>query len=93
MFVPSKTYRIIYDDSLCDIAVKNGNFCAHEISCHFLLESDFRLSLFADDYRQIPHVHQFTSEFLELQKYSDDTDFCRLFCFDRFCFSCVVCLF
>ena len=25
--------------------------------------------------RQIPHVHQFISEFLELQKYSNDTDY------------------
>jgi len=30
---------------------------------------------------QIPHVHQFISEFLELQKYTFDTDYFRLFCF------------
>jgi hypothetical protein len=31
--------------------------------------------------RQIPQVHKFISEFLELQKYSNDTDCYRLFCF------------
>ena len=31
--------------------------------------------------KQIPHVHQFISEFLELQKYLNDTDYYRLFCF------------
>ena len=30
---------------------------------------------------QIPHVHQFISEFLELQKYTFDTDYYILFCF------------
>ena len=31
--------------------------------------------------RKIPHVHQFISEFLELQKYMFDPDYYRLFCF------------
>ena len=31
--------------------------------------------------RQITHVHQFISEFLELQKYLKVTDYYRLFCF------------
>ena len=31
--------------------------------------------------RQIPNVQQFISEFLELQKYTFDTDYYRLFCF------------
>ena len=36
--------------------------------------------------RQIPQVHQFISEFLELQKYSNDTDYYRLFCFRQILF-------
>ena len=36
-------------ESLFNLAVKNRNFSAHEISSHFLLESDFRLILFEDD--------------------------------------------
>ena len=36
-------------ENLFNLAVKNRNFSAHEISCHFLLESAFRLILFADD--------------------------------------------
>ena len=36
--------------------------------------------------RQIPHVHQVISEFLELHKYRFDRDYYRLFCFDRFFF-------
>ena len=31
--------------------------------------------------RQIPHVYQFISIFLELQKYSKVTDYYKLFCF------------
>ena len=31
--------------------------------------------------REIPHVHNFISEYLELRKYSKVTDYYRLFCF------------
>ena len=34
---------------IADLAVKNRNFNVHGISCHFLLESTFRLILFEDD--------------------------------------------
>ena len=42
---------------------------------------------------QIYQVVLFFSEFLEFQKFSFKSDCYRLFCFDRFCFLCVVCLF
>ena len=36
--------------------------------------------------RKIPHVHQFISEFLGLQKYSKPTDYYKLFCFWKILF-------
>ena len=34
---------------IADLAVKNRDFSAHEISCHFLLESDFAMIIFTAD--------------------------------------------
>ena len=36
--------------------------------------------------RQITQVQKFISEFLELNKYSNDTDYYRLFCFRQILF-------
>ena len=48
MFVPSKTYRITYDDSWFDSAEKQKIY-AHEYNYDKLQERDFALILFADD--------------------------------------------
>ena len=67
---------------------KKQKLSAHEISCYFFYRRVILSWFFLQKInRQIPHVHQFISEFLELHKYSRVTDY------DRFCFLCVVCLF
>ena len=67
---------------------KKQKLCTHEISFHFfywrVLLSWFFLQKIN---RQIPHGHQFSSEFLELHNYSRVIDFYSLFCFRQILFS------
>ena len=49
------------------ILLKNRNFSAHEMSCHFLLESDFALIRFAADQQTNCPVLPILVEFLEFQ--------------------------
>ena len=63
------------------ILLKNRNFSAHEISCHFLLESAFALILFADvQYTNCTGLHILLG-FLEFHKFALFTDCYTLFCF------------
>ena len=67
--------------SLCDLAVKTETFAITRIAVIFYRRVVLGWFFFKMINRQIPHVHQFISEFLELQKYSKVTDCYRLFCF------------
>ena len=72
---------------------RNRNFCVHKNNFQYLPESDeIHIPLAVDQYTNFSCRPNF-SELLELQKYSKWSDCYRLFCFDRFCFLCVVCLF
>ena len=67
--------------SLYDLAVKNINFSAHEISCHFYWRVILGWLFLQMINRQIAQVQKFILEFLGSQKYTFDPDYCRLFCF------------
>ena len=82
MFVPSRTYRITYDDSWFDSAEKQ-KLCAHENNFSNSQKLDFALIRFAvDEYTNFPGLPNF-SEFLDLQKYSKYPYFYKLFCFSQ----------
>ena len=92
VFVPSKAFRMIHRMSRSDAEsetetlrpVYEFSFLAGTWSwAEILTQCCYTNSL------RFPNV----SEFLELQKYSKYPDYYRLFCFDRFCFLPVVCLF
>ena len=92
MFVPPKAFRIFLGNS-CLILLKKQKVCAGEIHFHFLPKRDkIPIPLAADKYTYFLGRPNFL-EFLELHKYSKESDCYRLFYFDRFYFLCVACLF
>ena len=80
MFVPSRTYRITYDDSLFDSAEKQ-KLCAHEKKFNKSQKGDFALILFASDQQTNFPVLPILVGVLEFQKFALVTDCYRLFCF------------
>ena len=91
MFVPSKAFRIFLGDSCLILLKKTETLCSQKNS--FFIQRSFALTLFAEDwYTNYPGLPNLV-EFLELQKYSLKSDYYILFCFEKFCFLCVVCLF
>ena len=80
MFVPSRTYRITYDDSSFDSAEKQ-KLCAHEFSYDKSQECDFAFIIFEDDQEtNFPGLPTLV-EILEFQKFVLVTDCYRLICF------------
>ena len=89
MFVPSKAFRIFLGNS-CLILLKKQKVYAHEINFHLLPESDkIPIPLVVDKYTNFSGRLNF-SEFCGV---TEVFEIVRLFCFDRFYFLCVVCLF
>ena len=74
VFVPSRTYRITYDDSWFDSAEKQ-KLCTHEYNFVKSHERDFALILFAavrqTNFPGLPIL----VEFLEFQKFALVTDY------------------
>ena len=78
--VPSRTFGKTWVKSLWSCCKKTETFALTRLAKTFywrVLFSWFFLQMIT---RQIPHVHQFITEFLELQNYTFDTDYYRLFC-------------
>ena len=92
MFVPSKAFRIFLGDS-CLILLKNRNLCAHENNFSKSQKRLKTLIFFTLDWYTNFSGHPIISGFMEFQKYSNKSDCYKQFCFDRFYFLCVVCLF
>ena len=89
-FVPSKTVMISLGDDRLVMLEKTETFCSRK---DFFTVRAFEWILFAADfYANSSDCHYF-SEFLKYQRYEKYTDCYRLFCFDRFCFLCIVLLF
>ena len=92
VFVPSKAYRIFVGDFCLILLKKTETLCSRKqllkITRTWLNANFFCRRLIYKLSRS-----SYFSEFLELQTYSPKLDYYRLFCFDRFCFLCVVCLF
>ena len=66
---------------------------AHEISFVKSQKRAFALIIFAVHQQTSLPARPSFSEVLDLQKYLKVPEYYRLFCFDRFCFVCVVCSF
>ena len=80
--------------SLYDLAVKNRNFSAHEISCHFFTGECFLVDSFwrwlIDKFLRSKNLFQNFWSYISILNFQISTDYSV---FDRFCFLCVVCLF
>ena len=68
-------------ESLCDLAVKNRNFSAHETKFYKSQKYDFALILFAADQKTNLLGCTILVDFFEFQKFALVTDYYRLFCF------------
>ena len=87
MFVPSRTFGKTLVKSLWSCCKKTETFALTRLDAIFYWRVNLGWLFLQMINRQILQAHQFISEFLELQNYSDDTDYYRLFCFWQILFS------
>ena len=80
-------------ESLCDLAIKNRNFSAHEICCHFYWRVqlvDYFCRWLIGKFLTSTNLFQNFLNYISIRNIQIATDYSV---FDRFCFLCVVCLF
>ena len=87
MFVPSRTFGKTWVKSLRSCCKKTETFALTRLAAIFYWRVILGWFFLKMINRQITQVHKFISEFLELHKYSNGTDYYRLFCFWQILFS------
>ena len=85
--VPSRAFGKTWVKSIWSCCKKTETLALTRIAAIFYWRVILGWFFFQMINRQIPQVHQFNSEFFELQKFSNDTDYYRLFCFWQILFS------